>query len=94
MLELVSSNTFNFLGIPSLLGRTILPEDGRPGAPPVFVMNYRFWQSEFAGDPKVLDKIFILNGTPTILVGSCLRVSTRLTPTFGCRFQTATLEPK
>ena len=67
--ELVTSNTFNFLGIPSLLGRTILPEDGRPGAPPVFVMNYRFWQSEFAGDPKILDKIFILNGTPTTLVG-------------------------
>ena len=35
--ELVTPNTFNFLGISSLLGRTILPEDGRPCAPPVFV---------------------------------------------------------
>src|SRR5260370_35020275 len=67
--ELVTSNTFNFLGVPSLLGRTILPEDVRPGAPPVFVMNYRSWQSESACDPKILDRIFILNGTPTILVG-------------------------
>jgi putative ABC transport system permease protein len=67
--ELVTSNTFDFLGVAPLLGRTILPEDGRPGAPPVFVMNYRFWQSEFAGDPKILNTTFILNGTPTTLVG-------------------------
>ena len=67
--ELVTSNTFNFLGVAPLLGRTILPEDGRPGSPPVFVMNYRFWQSEFAGDPKILNTTFILNGAPTTLVG-------------------------
>jgi putative ABC transport system permease protein len=67
--ELVTSNTFNFLGVAPLLGRTILPEDGRPGAPAVFVMNYRFWQSEFAGDPKILNTTFILNGAPTTLVG-------------------------
>ena len=67
--ELVTSNTFNFLGVSPLLGRTILPEDGRTGAPPIFVMNYYFWQSEFAGDPKIIDKTFILNGIPTTLVG-------------------------
>jgi putative ABC transport system permease protein len=67
--ELVSSNTFSFFGVAPLLGRTILPEDGRPGAPPVFVMNYRFWQSEFAGNPKILNTTFILNGTPTTMVG-------------------------
>jgi putative ABC transport system permease protein len=67
--QLVTSNTFNFLGVSPLLGRTLLPEDGRPGAPPVFVMNYHFWRSEFAGDPKILNAIFILNGVPTTLVG-------------------------
>jgi putative ABC transport system permease protein len=67
--ELVSANTFNFLGVAPLLGRTLLPEDGRPGAPPVFVMNYRFWQSEFAGDSKILNTTFNLNGVPTTLVG-------------------------
>jgi len=67
--ETVTANTFDFLGVPPLLGRTISQEDGRPDAPPVFVMNYHFWQSEFAGDPKLLNTIFILNGTPTTLVG-------------------------
>jgi putative ABC transport system permease protein len=65
----VTANTFNYLGIPPLLGRTISPEDGDPGAPPVFVMNYRLWQREFGSDPKVLGTIFILNGKPTTLIG-------------------------
>jgi putative ABC transport system permease protein len=65
----VTTNTFDYLGIPPLLGRTISEEDGRPDAPPVFVMNYRLWQREFGGDPKILGKTFILRGTPRTLVG-------------------------
>jgi putative ABC transport system permease protein len=65
----VTANTFDYLGVPPLLGRTISEEDGRPGAPPVFVMNYRLWQREFGGDPKVLGTIFVLNGKPTTLIG-------------------------
>jgi putative ABC transport system permease protein len=67
--EVVTANTFDYLGVPSLLGRTILPEDGRPGAPPVFVMNYRFWQKEFHGDPTILGQSFILDGKSTTLIG-------------------------
>jgi putative ABC transport system permease protein len=67
--ESVTANTFDFLGVPPLFGRTFSLEDGRPDAPPVFVMNYHFWQSEFGGDPKILNTIFILNGIPTTLVG-------------------------
>ena len=65
----VTANTFDYLGVPPLLGRTITQEDGSPGAPPVFVMNYRLWQREFAGDPRIVGKIFILNGKPTTLIG-------------------------
>lgn len=67
--EIVTANTFDFLGVAPLLGRAFSREDARPDAPPVFVMNYHFWQSEFGGDPKILNKIFILNGKPTMLVG-------------------------
>ncbi len=67
--ELVTANTFDFLGVPALLGRTLSAADGRPGAPPVFVINYHFWQSEFGGDPKILNTSFTLNGKPTTLVG-------------------------
>ncbi len=65
----VTPNTFNYLGVPPLLGRSISEEDGRPGAPLVFVMNYRLWQREFSGDAEILGRTFILNGKPTTLVG-------------------------
>ena len=67
--EVVTANTFDYLGVPPLLGRTLSQEDGNPGAPPVMVMNYRFWQQQFAGDPKILGKVFVLDGNPTTLVG-------------------------
>jgi putative ABC transport system permease protein len=65
----VTANTFDYLGVPPLLGRTITEEDGRPAAPPVFVLNYRTWQREFGGDPNILGKSFVLRGTPRTLVG-------------------------
>jgi len=67
--SVVSTNAFEYLGVAPLMGRTFSPEDGKPGAPPVFVMNYRLWQGEFGGDSKVLGKVFVLNRTPTTLVG-------------------------
>jgi len=65
----VTSNTFNYLGIPPLMGRAISEGDVTADAPAVFVMNYRFWQREFDGDPGVLGKVFVLNGKPTTLIG-------------------------
>jgi putative ABC transport system permease protein len=65
----VTTNTFPFLGVPPLLGRWISDDDAKPGAPPVFVMSYSFWQEEFSGDPKLLGNTFTLNGQPRTLVG-------------------------
>lgn len=65
----VTSNTFEFFGIPARLGRGITPEDAKPGAPPVFVMNYRIWQERFGGDPAILNTVFVLNDQPRTLVG-------------------------
>ena len=64
----VSANTFEFLGMRPLLGRPISQQDGQPGAPPVFAINYKLWQSQFSGDPKVLGTTLVLNGEPRTLV--------------------------
>src|SRR5438270_8366448 len=37
----VTGNTFQFLGVPALVGRVATPEDAKPGAPPVFVLSYK-----------------------------------------------------
>lgn len=64
----VSPNTFEFLGVRPLLGRPITPQDGQPGSPPVFAMNYKMWRSQFNGDPKLLGTTLTLNGEPRTLV--------------------------
>jgi putative ABC transport system permease protein len=66
---LVTPGTFEFLGMPALIGRTLQPEDYRPGASPVFVLRYKIWASRFSSDPTILNKTFVLNGTPRTLIG-------------------------
>jgi putative ABC transport system permease protein len=61
--------TFEFLGMPALLGRVMQSADYEPGASPVFVLRYKTWVKEFAGDPSILNKTFVLNGTPRTLIG-------------------------
>jgi putative ABC transport system permease protein len=65
----VTPNGFDFLGVPPFLGRIFREDDVKPGAPFVFMMNYRLWQTEFHGDPKLVGTTFFLNGKPRTLVG-------------------------
>ena len=67
--ELTSPGTFEFLGMPPLLGRAFGPADYKPDAPPVFVLRYKVWVSRFSADPKILNRTFVLNGTPRTLIG-------------------------
>src|SRR5580704_9901241 len=65
----VTPGTFEFLGMPALLGRVMQPADYEPGAPPVFVLRYKTWVNRFNADPSILNKTFVLNGTARILIG-------------------------
>ena len=65
----VTSDAFDFYGVPPLLGRGIAPEDGKPGAPPVFVISYKTWKGVFHEDPRILGKILTIDGEPRTLVG-------------------------
>lgn len=66
---LCTGNTFQFLGVPALLGRTLDERDCVPGAPPVFVMRYNFWRDRLGSDPTAIGRIFIFNGIARTLVG-------------------------
>jgi putative ABC transport system permease protein len=65
----VTPGIFQFFGMRALYGRVLQPADYQPGAPPVFVMRYKTWKARFNGDPGVLNKTFVLNGTARTLVG-------------------------
>ena len=52
----LSGNTFQVLGIGALIGRTLTSDDGKPGAPPVFVMSYKLWANRFGIDRSLIGK--------------------------------------
>lgn len=68
---LVSANFFQTYGARPHLGRAFLPgtEDRDPGAHPVAILGYGYWESRFGGDPSVVGTTVILNGHPFEIVG-------------------------
>jgi predicted permease len=54
----LTSNAFNFLGVPAALGRGFLPSDAATGQDPqpVVVLGHKFWQRHFGSDPGVIGK--------------------------------------
>jgi predicted permease len=65
----VTPGTFELYGVAPLIGRGLEPADYQPGAPPVFVLRYATWTSQFGSDPNVVGKNFSLNGVQRTLVG-------------------------
>ncbi|MEO7144434.1 MAG: ABC transporter permease [Bryobacteraceae bacterium] len=62
-------NTFQVMGVPPLIGRTPNAGDAGPGATPVAVLSYKFWQRRFGGDPNVLGQTLTLNGVTRTVIG-------------------------
>jgi predicted permease len=78
--ELVSGDYFQTLGVRALLGRTLGPSDEEPGAAPVVVLNYGYWQGAFGGAAGAIGKTIRLNGVAFAIVGVTDQGFTRLTP--------------
>jgi predicted permease len=70
VLSRVTGNYFSALGIPPAAGRLILPTEGQtPGADPILVLGYSFWQKRFGGDLSIVGKQVALNGHSVTVVG-------------------------
>jgi len=67
--ELVSGDYFQTLGVPPALGRTLEPSDEQPGAAPVVVLDYGYWQSAFGGAARAIGKPIRLNSVAFVVVG-------------------------
>jgi putative ABC transport system permease protein len=54
----LTSNSFIHFGVPTLLGRGLLPSDAPEGQDPekVAVLGYQFWQRHYRGDPDIIGK--------------------------------------
>src|SRR5579862_4426672 len=63
------SSLLTMFGAKPLLGRTLLPEEDRPGKPAVAILSYGIWQRLFNADRSVLGRTIILNGKPFTVAG-------------------------
>lgn len=64
-----SSTLLRMLGAKPLLGRLLLPEEDRPGKPPVVILSYGLWRRLFSSDPHIVGRSITLSGKPYAVVG-------------------------
>jgi hypothetical protein len=62
----LTENAETFFGVHPLFGRMIEPFDA---GHPVVVLNYRFWQRYFGGDPHVIGRTLEIDHAPYTIVG-------------------------
>src|SRR5580693_8780476 len=65
----LTENAGTFFGVRALLGRNIEPSDAENGGHSVVVLNYRFWQSHFGGDPHVIGRTLEMDHAPSPIAG-------------------------
>src|SRR5580692_10071745 len=65
----LTENAGTFFGVRALLGRNIVPSDAENGGRPVAVLNYRFWQRHFGGDPHIIGRMLEMDHAPYTIVG-------------------------
>ena len=78
--EVVTGNYFQVLGVSAALGRTLLPDDDRAGAPRAVVISHRMWRREYGADPAVLNRTIHIHGQPYAIVGVMPAAFTGLVP--------------
>ena len=68
--QLVSGNYFPVLGVNAGLGRVLTEaDDQNPGAHPVAVVSYAWWQQRLAGDPAAVGKTITIDNVAYTIVG-------------------------
>jgi len=67
----MTSNAFNYFGVPAALGRGLVPSDAIDGQDPqpVVVLGYKFWQRHFNSSPTVLGQTLQLVRKNYTIVG-------------------------
>ncbi|HKF58048.1 MAG TPA: ABC transporter permease, partial [Blastocatellia bacterium] len=60
---------FTMEGLPMLLGRDFLPEEGQVGRDRVVVLSNRLWSQHFGADREIIGKDIRMNGEPYTVVG-------------------------
>ena len=71
--EVVTGNFFQMLGIRTVVGRPLMPEDDNPGAPRVVVISHGLWTREHGANPAVVGQTMTIHGQKYTIVGVAAR---------------------
>src|SRR5262245_54947898 len=67
---LVSDNYFSSLGLVPALGRFLRADEvAQPGAAPLVIISYDYWQTRYAGRADALGRTIRINGAELAIVG-------------------------
>ena len=67
--QYVSGGYYKGLGVRMIIGRPIVQDDDKIGAPPVAVITEHFWRERFSADPAISGKPAYINGQPFTIIG-------------------------
>jgi putative ABC transport system permease protein len=65
----VTGDYFETLGVPAVLGRTLVPSDDQPGAAPVCVIGYGLWKRMYGGSRSAIGRMLVIDGHGFQVVG-------------------------
>ena len=64
-----SSDVVKLVGAKPLMGRDFTAADEMPGAAPVAILNYGFWERRYGKDPAIIGRTVRMNGALTTYIG-------------------------
>jgi putative ABC transport system permease protein len=64
-----SADVFRLVGARPMLGRDFTAADEMPGAAPVAILNYGFWERRYGKDPTIIGRTVRMNGALTTYIG-------------------------
>ncbi len=67
--QIATPNLFSVLGVNPIMGRTFLPDDGKPDQPDVIVLSYGLWQRRFGADQHVVGRHVTMNNRDVTVIG-------------------------
>jgi putative ABC transport system permease protein len=64
-----TANAFTLIGIAPIAGRVFTETDDAPGAPAVVVLGAGPWRARYDGDPAIVGRTILVNGSPAAVIG-------------------------
>jgi predicted permease len=66
---LVSGGYYETFGLTPVAGRLIERADDEPGAPPVAVLSYGYWENQYGHREDIPGRTILVNGVPVTVIG-------------------------